>query len=163
MIVIISDRNVYRKNAAYRFVLRSFAYHFNLQSPADSEFSAVFNREDLGADHYELQGAVRKVEEIAGPFLGQKAWNVHVVVANSEDGEEMLLPGNTHDACWRQGFSKPGDSVQALVWLQGHLWGAEEDSEVFLMLLSIIIPAFNEAENIAACRQRDFRSGRPAP
>ena len=23
---------------------------------------------------------------------------------------------------------KPGDSIQALVWLQGHLWGAEEDS-----------------------------------
>ena len=126
----LSDRNVYRKNAAYRFVLRSFAYHFNLQSPADSEFfSAVFNREDLGADHYELQGPVRKVEEIAGPFLGQKAWNVHIVVANSEDGEEMLLPVIiTARLLGKGSLPKPGDSLQALVWLQGHLWGVEEDS-----------------------------------
>ena len=52
----LANRTIYQKDAAYHFVLRGFVYHLEI---TDGEFmEALFQRAELGADHYETAGLV---------------------------------------------------------------------------------------------------------
>ena len=123
----LHDRLAYRKDATYQFVIRAFAYVFAALAPDEDSVDglwALFNREELGADHYEIHGPVRAVAEYELPMLGQKLWRVSVVIGCSSDMEEQLLDILVSAKVLGKGNPpRVGDQVRAVAWLQGHLWG----------------------------------------
>lgn len=117
------DQAIYKKDAQYRFILRAFAYHVEIHKESES-LSALFQRPDLGADHYEVQGQVIAINELKNGMLKQRTWALKVAIAEDPCGEatalEILLSAKV------LGNEKPptaGQGISAVIWLQGHLWG----------------------------------------
>lgn len=137
----LADRVAYSKDAVFQFMLRGLAYFFEVfvaepvvtNDPEPVAFetagmAALFPREDLGADHYEIQGPVKEVKEPDFEMLGQKIRLVRVTIAHTSGGEDVDF-----DLCVTQkvlGKGRvpvPGDDIRAVIWLQGHLWGPGEE------------------------------------
>lgn len=127
----LADRVVYQAAGVYQFVLRAFAYFFVAQPASEEEEEglwALYNRSELGADHYEIHGPVQSVSELAEPMLGQKTWQVRILVGRSMADEEHLIEVFLTQKILGNGrLPVVGDNARAVVWLQGHLWGVEED------------------------------------
>lgn len=129
----LADRMVYREAGVYQFILRAFAYFFEAQAASadDDGLWALFNRTELGADHYEVHGPVKSVTELSEPMLGQPTWQVRVVIGRSSAGEDQLFDIFLTRKILGQGrVPVAGDNARAVVWLQGHLWGVGESTEL---------------------------------
>lgn len=125
----LADRTIYQKDGLYQFALRGFAYHLEVSIPGDDGFmEAIFQREELGADHYEISGLVRKVTEYDFSMPKQKFWLIRTLIARTSGEEEieidLLLTGKT---LGKSCLPEPGNCINALIWLQGHLWGPAEE------------------------------------
>jgi hypothetical protein len=129
----LADRVVYREAGVYQFILRAFAYFFEAQavSADDDGLWALFNRSELGADHYEVHGPVRSVTGLSEPLLGQKTWRVEIVIGRSAADEDQLLDiFLTQKVLGKGRLPAVGDNARAVVWLQGHLWGIPGDNSL---------------------------------
>lgn len=118
------DRMVYKKDEVYQFVLRGFIYHLmvNAPDPQYKGMTAIFPREELGADHYEVQGPVKEVKEFDFDMLGQKFWLVKITIANNSAGEDLDLDlVLTRKVLGTGQVPRIGDDISAAIWLQGHL------------------------------------------
>lgn len=120
----LSDRIVYQKDAVYQFVLRGFAYHLETLSVKTDGMYALFPREELGADHYEIHGSVSAVENLPKVMLKQNVWLLRVTIARTEDDEPVdMAICLTAKVLGKNRLPEVGEEVNALIWLQGHLWG----------------------------------------
>ncbi|PKL45177.1 MAG: hypothetical protein CVV41_03545 [Candidatus Riflebacteria bacterium HGW-Riflebacteria-1] len=124
----LANRTIYQKEALYHFILRGFAYHLESVMPGPDGFmEAIYQREELGADHYEISGLVRDVKEYDFAMPEQKFWLLRTLIARTSSGEEieidLLLTGKT---LGKNSLPQAGDCINALIWLQGHLWGPTE-------------------------------------
>lgn len=120
------DRTVYQENGLYQFVIRAFAYHFEINDDPE-KFSAAFPRADLGADHYEIQGPVYDIEQPQFAMLQQKITILKVSIAQNPDGTPVLLDVIiSGKVMGKQPAPRPGQCINAVIWLQGHLWGTAE-------------------------------------
>lgn len=125
----LANRNIYQKEALYNFILRGFAYHLETVTPGPDGFmEAIYQREELGADHYEISGLVKDVKEYDFAMPEQKFWLIRTLIARTSGGEkieiDLLLTGKVLD---KGSLPKQGDCINALIWLQGHLWGPAEE------------------------------------
>lgn len=120
----LSDRLAYSKDCVFEFVLRGFAYHLEASQAEDLDQSAVFPREDLGADHYEIQGPVTSVTTLPHKILGQTIHVLAVTMARTVADEpldvEIYL---TAKVLGKSRLPQAGENVSAVIWLQGHLCG----------------------------------------
>ncbi len=125
----LADRTIYQKDGLYQFVLRGFAYHFEISAQNEDGFmEAIYQREELGADHYEMSGLVRAVSEYDFAIPKQKFWLIRTLIARTSGEDEieidLLL---TEKALGKNPLPKTGNCINTLVWLQGHLSGPAEE------------------------------------
>jgi hypothetical protein len=119
----LGNRFLYMQNEAFNFILRGFAYHLQINDDSDG-LSALFQREELGADHYEIHGPVTTISEPAGRMLGQKTWLIRVAIARTVDDEAVEMEFClTQKTLGKNSLPQRGQNVSAVIWLQGHLWG----------------------------------------
>ncbi|NCB39609.1 MAG: hypothetical protein EOM80_12675 [Erysipelotrichia bacterium] len=130
----LSNRSIYRKNGRYDFVLRGLAYFIENSASVncgESVEGALFPREDLGFDHYEIQGLIKKIEIIDAELYGQKAqkiWQIRLAFAVFPSGEDVELDIFVSEKVMKKSCAlKTGENIQAVIWLQGHLWGVSEE------------------------------------
>jgi hypothetical protein len=127
----LADRFVYRQGRSYRFIVRAFAYCLEVAGNSGEDTGwALFNRPDLGADHYEVQGPVESVAELEQPVLGQKTSKIRIIIGRTSEDEDCYLDiFVTQKVLGSARLPKPGDNIQSVIWLQGHLWGEESASD----------------------------------
>lgn len=92
-----------------------------------SGMAALFPREELGADHYEIHGPVKLVKELDAEMLGQKVWQVRVTVAHTCGDEDLDIDvWVTKKVLGKGRLPQVGEDVRTVIWLQGHLLAAGE-------------------------------------
>ena len=86
--------------------------------------AAIFPREDIAPNAYEVRGPVVRVRKNLNEMLGQPVWLVCVTVARiGEDGTEVNLDIAVAQTML-EGRPLPavGDDIEALILLQGSIW-----------------------------------------
>lgn len=146
----LDNRTFYNHKDTFQFIIRGLAFCVEINKAADpnelkklaglvdkdskenleidaNTMIAVYPREDIGPDHYEIQSPVQDIKEY-GEINGEKVWQIGVLLGTTPDGEDIPLDiyvtERSLDGC---PLPKVGDNISAVVWLQGHLWDIGEE------------------------------------
>lgn len=143
----MDNRVFYNSKDSFQFIIRGLAYCVEVNQASDPDelkklagmidkdsvaenleidpnsMIAVYPREDMGADHYEIQSPVQDIKKY-GEVNGKEVWQIGVSLGTTPDGEDIPLDIYvTKESMNGTPLPKAGDNISAVVWLQGHLWG----------------------------------------
>lgn len=146
----LDNRTFYNDKDTFQFIIRALAYCVEVNQTTDpnelkkiaglvdkdskdnleidaKNMIAVYPREDMGADHYEIQSPVQDIKEY-GNINGEKVWQIGILLGTTPAGEDIPLDIYvTERSLNGSPLPKVGDNISAVVWLQGHLWGIGEE------------------------------------
>lgn len=152
----LNNRAFYNGKDTFHFIIRGFAYCIEINQPGKVQITdpeelqklagvvegevkekveldlenmiAVYPREDMGADHYEIQSPVLEVNQYPEKVNEQTVWQIRVMLGRNPDGSEIPLDVYiTERSLEGAPLPKVGDNISAVVWLQGHLWGIGDE------------------------------------
>ena len=146
----LDNRTFYNSKDTFQFIIRGLAYCIEVNKPADPDelkklaglvdkdsnanleidannMIAVYPRDDMGADHYEIQSPVQEIKEY-GNINGEKVWQIGILLGTTPDGKDIPLDLYiTERSLGGQPLPRVGENISAVVWLQGHMWDIGEE------------------------------------